>query len=59
MLSQVLDVSPKCHFLAIGEAIRRIQGRLFDDLIITIVEEDDIEERWKLEEPFISKTAKV
>lgn len=44
---------------AIGEAIRRIQGRLFDDLIITIVEENNIEERWKLAEPFISKTARV
>jgi len=43
----------------IGEAIRYIQGRLFDDLIITIVEENNIEERWKLAEPFISRTAKV
>ena len=43
----------------IGEAIRYIQGRLFDDVIITIVEENNIEERWKLAEPFISKTAKV
>lgn len=43
----------------IGEAIRRIQGRLFDDLIITIVEENNIEERWRLAEPFISRTAKV
>lgn len=43
----------------IGEAIRHIQGRLFDDLIITIVEERDLQERWRLAEPFISKTAKV
>lgn len=45
--------------LSIGEAIRHIQGRLFDDLIITLVEENNIEERWKLAEPFISRTAKV
>ncbi len=44
---------------SIGEAIRHIQGRLFDDLIITIVEENNIEARWKLAEPFISRTAKV
>jgi len=44
---------------AIGEAIRYIQCRLFDDLIITIVKENNIEERWKLAEPFISRTAKV
>jgi len=43
----------------IGEAIRYIQGRLFDDLIIIIVEENNIDERRKLAEPFISKTAKV
>ena len=43
----------------IGEAIRYIQGRLFDDLIITIVEEENKEARWRLAEPFISKTAKV
>ena len=43
----------------IGEVIRHIQGRSFDDLIITIVEEDDIKERWKLAEPFISRTARV
>lgn len=45
--------------LTIGETIRHIQGKLFDDLIITIVEENNIEERWKLAEPFISKTAKA
>lgn len=44
---------------SIGETIRHIQGKLFDDLIITIVEENDKEARWKLAEPFISKTAKV
>jgi hypothetical protein len=44
---------------SIGEATRQIQGKLFDDLIITIVEENNIEERWKIAEPFISKTAKV
>lgn len=43
----------------IGETIRHIQGKLFDDLIITIVEENRIEERWKLAEPFISRNAKV
>lgn len=43
----------------IGETVRHIQGRLFDDLIITIVEEDSIEERRKLAGPFISRTAKV
>jgi hypothetical protein len=45
--------------LTIGEAIRHIQGKLFDDLIMTIVEEDNIEARWKLAEPFISRTAKA
>lgn len=43
----------------IGETIRHVQGKLFDDLIITIVEENNIEERWKLAEPFINKTARV
>ncbi|MEK6837422.1 MAG: IS701 family transposase [Nanoarchaeota archaeon] len=43
----------------IGEAIRYIQGRMFDDLIITIVEENNREARWRLAEPFISKNARV
>jgi hypothetical protein len=43
----------------IGETVRYIQGRVFDDLLITIVEENDLQKRWELIEPFISKTAKV
>lgn len=43
----------------IGEAIRHIQGKIFDDLIITIVEETNIQQRWRLAEPFISRTAKA
>jgi SRSO17 transposase len=43
----------------IGEVIGYLQGRVFDDLIITIVEENSAEERWKLAEPFISRTARV
>ena len=43
----------------IGEAIRRIQGITFDDLIITIVEETDLQKRRKLAQPFISKNARV
>lgn len=43
----------------IGEAIRHIQGKLFDDLIINIVEENDIQKRWRLAEPYISRTAKA
>ena len=43
----------------IGEAIRRIQGITFDDLIITIVEETDLQKRRELAQPFISKNAKV
>jgi len=43
----------------IGETIRCIQGQTFDDMIISIVEENSIEKRWKLAEPFISKNAKV
>lgn len=43
----------------IGEVIVYLQGRVFDDLIITIVEENNAEERWKLAEPFISRTARV
>ena len=43
----------------IGEAIRYIQGRTFDDLVITIVEEPDLQKRRILAEPFISKNARV
>lgn len=43
----------------VGEVVRYIQGRLFDDLIITLVEEESKERRWQLAEPFITKTAKV
>lgn len=43
----------------IGEAIRWLQGRLFDDLIITLVEETDLQKRRLLAIPFISKSAKV
>ena len=43
----------------IGEAIRRIQGITFDDLIITIVEETDLQKRRELAQPFISKNARV
>jgi len=43
----------------LGEVVRYIQGRLFDDLIITLVEEESKVKRWKLAEQFISKTAKV
>jgi len=43
----------------IGEAIRHIQGKIFDDLIITIVEEKNQEERWRLAQPYISRTAKA
>jgi hypothetical protein len=45
--------------LSIGEAIRRIQGITFDDLIITIVNEPSQVERWKLAEPYLSRTARV
>ncbi|MEK6869737.1 MAG: IS701 family transposase [Nanoarchaeota archaeon] len=43
----------------IGEVIRYIQGRTFDDLVITIVEEPDLQKRRILAEPFISKNARV
>ena len=43
----------------IGEAIRHIQGRTFDDLVITIVEEPNLQKRRMLAEPFISKNARV
>ena len=43
----------------IGEAIRHIQGKLFDDLIITLVEEEDKKVRWLLAEQYISRTARV
>ena len=43
----------------IGEAIRWLQVRLFDDLIITLVEETDLEKRRLLAQPFISRTAKA
>ena len=43
----------------IGEAIRRIQGITFDDLIVTIVEETDLQKRRELAQPFISKNARV
>jgi hypothetical protein len=43
----------------IGEAIGQIQGKTFDDLIISIVEEKNVEERWRIAEPFISRSAKV
>jgi SRSO17 transposase len=43
----------------IGEIIGYLQGRVFDDLIITIVEENNVVERWKLAKLFISKTARV
>src|SRR3989344_3951589 len=43
----------------IGEAIRWLQVRLFDDLIITLVEETDLEKRRVLSPPFISRTAKA
>lgn len=44
---------------SIGEAIRYIQGKTFDDLVITIVEEPDLQKRRILAEPFISKNARV
>ena len=43
----------------IGEAIRWLKGRLFDDLIITLVEETDLDKRRLFAIPFISGTAKV
>ena len=43
----------------IGEATRYIQGRLFDDLVITLVEEKDQETRRRIAEPYLSKTAQV
>ena len=43
----------------IGETIRRIQGINFDDLVITIVEEPDLQKRRELAAPFISKNARV
>jgi len=43
----------------IGETIRLIQGRIFDDLIITLVEEQDEGKRWLLAEPYIRETARV
>ena len=43
----------------IGEAIRYIQGRTFDDLVVTIVEEPDLHKRRILAQPFISKNARV
>src|SRR3989338_6489010 len=43
----------------IGEAIRYIQGKAFDDLVITIVEEPDLQKRRMLAQPFISKNARV
>ena len=43
----------------IGETIRHIQGRIFDDLIITLVEEQNEEKRWLIAEPYIRKTARV
>ena len=44
---------------SIGEAIRYIQGKTFDDLVITIVEEPDLQKRRILAQPFISKNARV
>jgi len=44
---------------SIGETIRYIQGKTFDDLVITIVEEPDLQKRRMLAQPFISKNARV
>lgn len=41
----------------IGECIMSLQGKSFDDLIITIVEEPDPTKRWELARPFLSETA--
>jgi len=44
---------------SIGETIRYIQSKTFDDLVITIVEETNLQKRRMLAEPFISKNARV
>lgn len=43
----------------IGQVIRHIQEKLFDTLLLAIVEEPLQQRRWEMVEPFIRKTAKA
>ena len=43
----------------IGEAVRYLQGKNFDDLLITVVEENDPIKRWEIARRYLSKNAQV